>query len=506
MPELEKACELQSIISNLKTLLEQRNFEKAIEQVGAIPKAYLDEPKVYDIRFWIFFKAGKFEGAADAIEQAKGSGASETAILRMRSHLQYNSGDVEALEITAKRLRILQPDFGTIYTKLALAYMRHDNSIAAVKAARTALEIDPTIAIAHKTLYMAILETDNHTTIPDVILNAVTSGADYPHFPQILITLMAMPKIVAEKLQKAMIERWPQNLSSGMHSSLSVSNNIKIDAVIEQAYQLKLQGKSDQAMELIQPYYNGSEINLIHNIRTKMDILNNIPGPEHRKRDLVTDKGAEITCSPASETGVTVLFFTGIKDRAMVDITVFDAFCAQAGYGAIYLRDFSRNLFINGLESTNGDLEQTLLVIKKHLAEMGTKRLISIGASAGGFAAISYGVKLNAEQITCFSTPSSITKDNLNKFGDKRGVILARRLQGFFKRDDLDVKPQIAKANHRMPIDLYYGQNNAEDCAHAQYINDQPNVMCHPIPELSEHACIHHLIATGRLPGILTAK
>lgn len=504
MPKSEFDHKLQSIISELHTLLEQRNFQLAIKQLDAVPAAYADKPEVNTIRFWIFYGAGKFKEATEVLDKIKDTDAPEAQILGMQSHLQHNSDDVNALEITAKRLRILQPDDGTVYTKLALAHMRKNNIIAAAKAARSAIEIDPTIPGAHKVLYMAALEAGNHTRIQEVLYDAVASGTDYPHFPEIRITMLAMPKATAEKLQKAMAERWPKHISSEINPTLSVSKYTKVEDVIKQAYTLKLQGKNDQVQDLIQPYYDSPETNRLQDIRIKLDVVKNIPGPEQRKRALINDIGAEITCSPVCETGVTVLFFTGLMDGAMVDITVFDAFCAQAGYSAIYLRDFSRNLFISGLESSKGDQDKMLLVIKQQLAALGTKRLISIGASAGGFAALSCGKKLNADHTICFSAPTSMTKEGMEKFGDTRGQILLRRLHNTFKPEDLDVGPQLTNAGRPMPIDLYCGQGNTVDCAHAQYISDLPNVTFHPIPDLSDHSCIHYLIATGQLPDILT--
>ena len=117
------------------------------------------------------------------------------------------------------------------------------------------------------------------------------------------------------------------------------------------------------------------------------------------QRDLVLDDGAELLVAPKLGAETVMLVFTGLANRAGISVRLLDAYLATLNISVIYLRDNTRLLFNDGIESVADSYEGTLEIIKQRIKELGAKKIICFGNSGGGFAAIRYGIDLNAEKI-----------------------------------------------------------------------------------------------------------
>jgi hypothetical protein len=73
----------------------------------------------------------------------------------------------------------------------------------------------------------------------------------------------------------------------------------------------------------------------------------------------------------------------------------------------VYLRDFSQNLYLTGIESL-GDQRESCDALRKIFAHLNTRKLVCFGNSGGVFGALHCGAMLDASQIMAFGGPSSL--------------------------------------------------------------------------------------------------
>lgn len=196
------------------------------------------------------------------------------------------------------------------------------------------------------------------------------------------------------------------------------------------------------------------------------------------------------------------LVFTGLADQAMFPLPIFDRYLATLNLTAVYLRDHNRLLYNNGISSLASDFAGTVKSLHSLVSDLGTRRLITIGTSAGGYAAIRYGLALDAECIVGFSAPTNLTADFLAD--DGRGRAVARRLQTL-PADALDALPLIQARERPTPIHLVYGEDMREDRRHALHLEGASGVNLHPLPGVDIHGSLGVLAQEKKLLPFLTS-
>lgn len=234
---------------------------------------------------------------------------------------------------------------------------------------------------------------------------------------------------------------------------------------------------------------------------SRLDWLAHAPSDDSLKREIVSSFGGEELRAARSTTSTTVaVIFTGLVDRAMVPLPSLDRYFAELDISTIYLRDSTRFLFNSGISSISSDFSGTVDYLRRLLADWNTCRLVSVGSSAGGFAAIRYGLALGAERIVTFSSPTNLNSDFLAE--DGRARLVEKRLQGL-PREVLDIRPTVRANRGRTPIHVTFGKGMRQDSRHAHHIAGEPGVHLHPIEGLAVHDSLVWLAREGRLMSFL---
>jgi tetratricopeptide (TPR) repeat protein len=108
--------------------------------------------------------------------------------------------------------------------------------------------------------------------------------------------------------------------------------------------------------------------------------------------------------TPGAET--LVLVFAASNDSISIPLRTFDRYMASLPVDVVYLKDFNRLRFLQGVRSLAGDYEDTLEALGAVLAGIGAKRVVTIGHCVGGYAAMCYGVDLRAQRAITFDAPT----------------------------------------------------------------------------------------------------
>lgn len=212
------------------------------------------------------------------------------------------------------------------------------------------------------------------------------------------------------------------------------------------------------------------------------------PPDEALKRAPIEDDGASDFIVARGGRKSAVLVFTGLADRMTMPLPIFDRYLAELDLSAIYLRDKKRIGFFHGVATLGDDYDQTVVKLKERLVDLGALSVHTIGNSAGGMAAFSYGLDLKAKTVLGFSAPVSL-RDEVAKIDRRTGTFTDRLLNNVpQERRDLRARALASRGSTR--IHLYYGEDMPEDRFHADAMEGVPCVTLHPITGLTGHGAL----------------
>jgi ribosomal protein L16 Arg81 hydroxylase len=177
----------------------------------------------------------------------------------------------------------------------------------------------------------------------------------------------------------------------------------------------------------------------------------------------------------------------------------------------ILLRDFENAWYHRGVRGLGNGIDEVRDRLQALIHEICPSRIITIGQSMGGYAAILFGQLLNVDQILAFGPLSCLDIQICLEFGDRRWLSVMEDLQAhppinaYF---DLATHPLNPRQSPK--LDIFYGQKPDPDTpgdinldhAHAQRLATISNCTLHPYAE-SGHAIVQYLIEQRQLDPLL---
>src|SRR6185437_11616653 len=123
---------------------------------------------------------------------------------------------------------------------------------------------------------------------------------------------------------------------------------------------------------------------------------------------LADDRTKEVQVATSPNARATVVLTTGIM-FGNLPLTFIDGLFAARQINVIYLRDFGKRAYMRGVSALGASEEETIVALKKMTAELGTKRLIAMGSSSGGFSAFRTGALMDADYAVSFSGQTALS-------------------------------------------------------------------------------------------------
>jgi hypothetical protein len=166
----------------------------------------------------------------------------------------------------------------------------------------------------------------------------------------------------------------------------------------------------------------------------------------------------------------------------------------------LFVRDPRQAWYHRGLPGVGDDLD----AVAKHLASRpygDYERLVLVGNSAGGYAALLFGSLLDADCVLSFAPQSTIDLRELHRLGDRRWD---DNLEPLAARALLDPRfVDLTGLAHR-DARVYYDADDALDRGHAERLLDGggPGLHGHPC-EGGGHDLVRTLRDRGTLAGLL---
>ena len=172
-------------------------------------------------------------------------------------------------------------------------------------------------------------------------------------------------------------------------------------------------------------------------------------------------------------------------------------------FDKLFIRDISREFYLNGLKNTTKNLQETIDLIKELTSVKNYKKKVAVGASAGGFAAILFGQLLNFSKVIAFNPQTVLSLEMETVLNDFQFNQICTKLRNLNTSDTLyqnclNLKNLIP---FKTKVDLHYSGLKSVDKKHAEFIEHEN---CKLIKyQSSTHLIAQQLSEIGKLKSII---
>jgi hypothetical protein len=196
-----------------------------------------------------------------------------------------------------------------------------------------------------------------------------------------------------------------------------------------------------------------------------------------------------------------LIAFGGIQGALGLPPFEFFNFTKSMQTNKLYVRDLEQSWYHSGLSPYTRNIEETIAFLRTKISESTSSKIIMVGNSMGGYAALLFGLAVNAERILAFSPQTFIDKWHRKLFWDRRWPHRIKAAQQIAPRHYLDLKP-LCKSNLKPDINIFFGETNRLDKIHAKRLSHCDNIKLHPYKE-GGHSVVKVLRDNGTLSKLI---
>lgn len=232
--------------------------------------------------------------------------------------------------------------------------------------------------------------------------------------------------------------------------------------------------------------------------------------------DALNHRHISVASSFSADADTLVLCFAGAAGSDGWPRFEFVNMLTSRPINTLFIRDIQFSWYMRGLASISPTMDGVAQFFQDYANDLQPRRLVCIGHSTGGFAAIAYGLLLNADEIYAFSPQTWIKPLPRSFQGDFRWMhffkraIQRRDWRWLFTSSSLFWLPQgsyndlrhLLEMNTSTQVTIHYGQRNRIDRLHAERLAKFPNIRLHPY-DFADHQLVVHLKATDKLDTLL---
>jgi tetratricopeptide (TPR) repeat protein len=431
-------------------------------------------------------KCGEAEAAAAALTLARQRGVDPADALRTERALAWSRKDWPWLRrVSEELIRIQANPAVQDFVTLAAACRNLEDLDGAAEAAARALERNPAqIDAAIVAAWVAVRRGHAETAI-SCYRRLAEMAPDNPRWPFETIRLLILSGSVTMGSSElaAALARWPNDPSL-------------------RAFALICGFRSPEEIVPVTPTGGGFDIGALREQQLRRVVDRAPKNSELRRPIVVDDKASDVIVARAANVDTAVLVFTALTDVVSMPLPIFDRYLAALGITAIYLKDFQRLFYLRGIASLGQRYDGTIRALREICRRLGLQRLFTLGTSAGGFAAVRYGVELGADRMLSFCGETHGAVGGTAKL--EPGVaLIKRRLAACVPQEELDLREFLLSRRYSGKIEWFYSAGAARDTDQALHLSGIGGLTLQGVTGCDDHELLRWLALHDDLSAIL---
>lgn len=199
-----------------------------------------------------------------------------------------------------------------------------------------------------------------------------------------------------------------------------------------------------------------------------------------------------------------IITFGGIKEG--IGMPVFEFYNSFVGLSCdkVFIKDVNQAWYHKGINKNVNDIFMIKNLLESIIKRKSYNKVLLIGNSMGGYAAILFGILLNVDNVIAFSPQTFLNRINRLRYRDKRWSVQISNvyLNNKDQKKFYDLKSFLMENKYDTNIDVYYSLNDKLDSKHSIRLKKQKRVNLFPI-EKGNHNLIRVLRDEGKLLEII---
>jgi pimeloyl-ACP methyl ester carboxylesterase len=231
-----------------------------------------------------------------------------------------------------------------------------------------------------------------------------------------------------------------------------------------------------------------------------------VPFGGDRFRLGLEDPRAPLASDMDVDSGTLLLAFGGMAGKLDIPPFEFFSLTGEMPVKRLFVRDLRRAWYHRGVPRHGETIPAVAASLAALIERQSVERLVVVGTSAGGYAALLFGSMLGAETVLSFCPQTTLDRGQLAAIGDQRwdeqlGPI---RAAGELDEEWADLRrrlPQLRRAE--TAYELYYDGSFELDRLQAEHLDGLPGVSLRPF-DGGRHLVARAMRESGDLEWVLT--
>jgi hypothetical protein len=199
-----------------------------------------------------------------------------------------------------------------------------------------------------------------------------------------------------------------------------------------------------------------------------------------------------------------LLIAFGALPAKMGDVPLFEfsRSASSLGVKAAFVRDPHRSWYLRGIESIPSGVDNACARLAQLIADAGVERTVTVGSSAGGYAALLFGHLLEVDEALAFAPQTFLDPALRHRHGENRHLWAYKPLleSGSLDPRYADLRSVLAhgQGNGKTSFHIHYAHGMPLDTTHASHLADLDRVTLH-----AHEWGGHHVVKALRNRGVL---
>ena len=448
--------------------------------------------------------AGDLAEAITTLDGEKG----EKSVLWYRNYLTAldRQGHLDAVQVKLAEALAKWPQDGELAIHLLAVRARQGQPLDAnidQDAIVAAIRSDPSVVMRNAALLTVHADSKLVSTLLGAAIDAMESNPAGAKPAEIVLLTDSALKLPAEAAN-ALLKRLVPLLESHEKGLSTEQRLIAASACLQtknssraRRYLAEIVRSAERPSDIIETLGLAASLNDAQSVRTLVSRLQQSRGPRDGEAVSLIPGGRKVRIfldatlgASGFETGskTVALQFPGVgnpNSRYQQDLTTG---LVERGVTVVRLHDFQRDAFLGGIGAQPTGMRASAKALARLVSDRGYETVISFGISAGGLAAMLYGLEIGAHHIVAFSPftympPVTDAREPRGRaFRAKVGPLLGLHT---------DAAKQIAARKkdgkgHLPSFKIYYPATSKPDVYHVERIKDLTDISLHPV-DSGEH-------------------